>query len=114
MPPYIPPHLRRAQHTENDRLSPPSSQGRPSVDVQTTDEKHRYNTYARTCFLLQPKPIKAEQCKEKREYAQWAGGYVEVTDKLFSLICPCNLVGKPCAFDKSKQIACRSSKDKAF
>jgi hypothetical protein len=100
--------------TNLDTEISPSISSPLSTRTQTTDEKYRYDAYARTCFLLQPKPIKAEQCKEKREYAQWAGGYVEVTDKLFSLICPCNLVGKPCAFDKSKQIACRSSKDKAF
>jgi hypothetical protein len=68
--------------------------------LQTDNERYKFNTYARTCLLLQPRPITAEQCEEEREYAQWAGGYVEVTDKLFSLICPCNLVGKPCAFDE--------------
>ena len=72
----------------------------PLVATQTVDESYRYKTYERTCLLLQPKPIKGEQCKEEKEYAQWAGGYVEVTDKLFSQICPSNLVGKPCAFDE--------------
>ena len=161
MPPYIPPHLRRAQHDENDRFPFPSSPGRPpqsprsahtefsrsvasasndvpiwrrsagagtsfslrrpseppvtaapsslstgmstakvAANLQTEGERYKFNTYARTCLLLQPRPIKADQCEEEREYAQWAGGYVEVTDKLFSLICPCNLVGKPCAFDE--------------
>ena len=66
-----------------------------STCTQTTDEAYRYNTYARTCFLLQPKSIKADQCDENKEYAQWAGGFVEINDKLLSTICPCNLVGKP-------------------
>ena len=74
-----------------------------NTQVQTSDEAYKYKLYERTCQLLQPKPIKAEECEEGKEYAQWAGGYVEITDKLLSVICPCNLVGKPCAFDQLEQ-----------
>jgi hypothetical protein len=67
---------------------------------QTEGETYQYSLYARNCVLLQPRPIGAEACEEGKEYAQWAGGFAEVTDKLVGQICPCNLVGKPCAFDE--------------
>ena len=91
-----------------------SSSSVPLVRSQTPKEEYKHRTYERTCQLLQPKPIKAEQCEKDKECAQWAGGYVEINDKLFSLICPCNLVGKPCAFDESKQLPAGLAKDKAF
>jgi hypothetical protein len=98
--------------TNLDTEISPSISSPLSTRTQTTDEAYRYNTYTRTNFLLQPKPIKADQCDENKEYAQWAGGFVEINDKLLSTICPCNLVGKPCAFDESKQLPAGLAKKK--
>jgi hypothetical protein len=75
----------------------------PPPRTQTADEVYRYQSVERSCISRQPKPIKAEECEEDKEYAQWAGGYVEVNDKLLSEICPCNLVGKPCPFDELEE-----------
>lgn len=72
----------------------------PLPPAQTADELSRYRTFERFCLARQPKPIKAEECEEHKEYAQWANGYVEINDKLLSAICPCNLVGKQCPFDE--------------
>lgn len=82
---------------------------------QTADEISRYRATERFCLSRQPKVLKDEECEPLQDegleeltddqltkiphYAQWAGGYVEVNEKLLEAICPCNLVGKPCPFD---------------
>ena len=54
----------------------------PRLPTRGTD-----TTTTSTCFLLLPKPIKADNCQENKEYTQQAEGYVEISDKLFSTIC---------------------------
>jgi hypothetical protein len=83
------------------RPQPPAAARHPADQLAA-----RYRHFERFCVSRQPKPIAAEDCDDDKEYAQWAGGYVEVTDKLLSHICPCNLVGRPCPFDELEGVSC--------
>lgn len=71
----------------------------PAIGVQTIEERRRYDQLCQDVEARLPAVIGASQCDPEREYAQFAGGFVEATDALLACICPANLVGKPCLLD---------------
>jgi hypothetical protein len=71
----------------------------PAIGVQTAEEQHRYDQFCQQVEARLPPVVGASQCDPDKEYAQYAGGFVEVTDTLLASICPANLVGKPCLLD---------------